>query len=54
MMSDYQWGLGIEHEFHLFHIKKNSKPIVFPTQEIVFNLTMYRLCTNYVPFLHIV
>ena len=41
MMSDYQWGLGIEHEFHLFHIKKNSKPIVFPTQEIICNLTKH-------------
>ena len=41
MMSDYQWGLGIEHEFHLFHIKKYSKPIVFPTQEIVCNLTKH-------------
>jgi len=47
-MSKYQWGLGIEHEYHLFHIKKNRKAIVFPTQEIICNLTKhYDFCCKY-------
>ena len=35
MNNNQIWGLGIEHEFHLFHIKNNNykNPIVFDSQE---------------------
>ena len=28
-LNDYTWGIGLEHEMHIFHIpKKNTKEIV--------------------------
>lgn len=44
--KDYNWGLGVEHEMHLFHISKKSNSldisdsnILFDSQEIVCYLT---------------
>jgi len=40
---NYYWGLGIEHEYHLFHIKKNKNNsfnyIVFNSQEAICSIT---------------
>ena len=45
-MVNYHWGLGIEHEYYLFHVK-NNKRIVFPSQELLCNLTKdYTHCCN--------
>ena len=41
---NYHWGLGIEHEYHLFHIKNNKKKydyIVFNSQEAVCSISRY-------------
>jgi len=46
---NYHWGLGIEHEYHLFHIKKNSSNyVIFNSQEAMCSISRYTsiCCTS--------
>lgn len=48
---NYHWGLGIEHEYHLFHIKnkkKNSNYVIFDSQEAMCFISRYTsiCCTS--------
>jgi hypothetical protein len=39
---NYHWGLGIEHEYHLFHIKKKkSNYVIFNSQEAMCSISRY-------------
>ena len=35
--KDYNWGLGVEHEMHLFHISKKSNSLDISDSNILFD-----------------